>query len=87
MQHLEPLISAQELAEYLDVPVATLYAWRYRRQGPPGLRVGRHLRYRRIDVNEWISGQLEDSSHDRYPVSVPAAAINTRRVPRRGRIG
>ena len=54
MQHLEPLISAQELAEYLDVPVKTLYAWRYRRQGPPGLRVGKHLRYRRIDVNEWI---------------------------------
>ncbi|MFV9673690.1 MAG: helix-turn-helix domain-containing protein [Acidimicrobiia bacterium] len=87
MQHLEPLISAQELAEYLDVPVATLYAWRYRRQGPPGLRVGKHLRYRRIDINEWINGQLEDSSHDRYPVSVHPTAINTRRVPRRGRAG
>ena len=87
MQHLEPLISAQELAEYLDVPLATVYAWRYRRQGPPGLRVGKHLRYRRIDVNEWISGQLEDTGHDRYPVSAPPAAINTRRVPRRGRAG
>ena len=59
MQHLEPLISAQELAEYLDVPVKTLYAWRYRRQGPPGLRVGKHLRYRRIDVNEWIEQRTE----------------------------
>jgi excisionase family DNA binding protein len=59
MQQLEPLISAQELAEYLDVPVATLYAWRYRRQGPPGLRVGKHLRYRRIDVNEWIEQRTE----------------------------
>jgi excisionase family DNA binding protein len=87
MQHLEPLISAQELAEYLDVPVATIYAWRYRRQGPPGPRVGKHLRYRRIDINEWINGQLEASSQDRYPVSVPTAAINTRGVPRRGRAG
>jgi excisionase family DNA binding protein len=59
MQHLEPLISAQELAEYLDVPVATVYAWRYHRQGPPGLRVGRHLRYRRIDINEWIEQRTE----------------------------
>jgi len=59
MQHLEPLISAQELAEYLHVPVATLYAWRYRRQGPPGLRVGKHLRYRRIDINEWIEQRTE----------------------------
>ena len=87
MQRLEPLISAQDLAEYLAVPVATFYAWRYRRQGPPGLRVGKHLRYRSIDVEEWIENQLEDSIHARYPVSVPAAAINNRRVPRRGRAG
>ncbi len=59
MRHLEPLISAQELAQYLDVPVKTLYAWRYRRQGPPGLRVGKHLRYRRIDINEWIEQRTE----------------------------
>jgi excisionase family DNA binding protein len=59
MQHLEPLISAQELAEYLDVPVATVYAWRYRRQGPPGLRVGKHLRYRRIYVNDWIEQRTD----------------------------
>ena len=25
-----------QLADYLEVPVATLYAWRYRREGPPG---------------------------------------------------
>jgi len=87
MQHLEPLISAQELAEYLDVPVATIYAWRYRRQGPPGLRVGKHLRYRRIDVNEWINGQLEDSSHGRHPVSVPAVATNNRRTSHKRRAG
>jgi len=87
MQHLEPLISAQELAEYLDVPVATIYAWRYRRQGPPGLRVGKHLRYRSIDVNEWIESQLEDSKQGFNPVAVPTAAFNTRRVPRRGRVG
>jgi excisionase family DNA binding protein len=87
MQRIEPLISAQELAEYLDVPVATIYAWRYRRQGPPGLRVGKHLRYRRADVDEWIDGRLEDSSHDRDPVSPPATVIDTRRVPRRGRVG
>ncbi|MGH3736606.1 MAG: helix-turn-helix domain-containing protein [Micromonosporaceae bacterium] len=25
---LEPLLTIQELAEYLDVPVATIYDWR-----------------------------------------------------------
>ncbi len=87
MQHLEPLLSAQDLARYHDVPVATVYAWRYRGVGPPGLRVGKHLRYRRIDVNEWIGGQLEDPGRDRYPASAPSAAFNTRRASRRGRVG
>ncbi len=49
---LEPLLSPLELAEYLDVPVATLYGWRYHGGGPPGFKVGRHLRYRLGDVQE-----------------------------------
>lgn len=52
------LLSAQELADFLDVPIATIYAWRYHRQGPVGFRVGRHLRYRWIDVEDWIADQL-----------------------------
>jgi len=59
MQRLEPLIDVQQLAEYLDVPVKTLYAWRYRREGPPGFRVGRHLRYRRADVQRWIEQRID----------------------------
>ena len=59
MQHLEPLIDVQQLANYLDVPVKTLYAWRYRREGPPAFRVGRHLRYRRIDIQRWIQQRID----------------------------
>jgi excisionase family DNA binding protein len=54
---LEPLLSTQDLAEYLDIPLATLYAWRYRGDGPPSFRVGRHLRYRISDVEQWIDDQ------------------------------
>jgi excisionase family DNA binding protein len=54
------LLTVQELADYLGVPVATLYQWRYRREGPPGFRVGRHIRYRWTDVVEWIERQLQD---------------------------
>ncbi len=57
MERLEKLLTVEDLAEYLGVPVATLYAWRYRRQGPPGFRVGRHLRYRWTDVEEWIKNR------------------------------
>ncbi len=55
------LLTITELADYLGVPVATLYQWRYRREGPPGFRVGRHVRYRWSDVQEWIEHQLETS--------------------------
>lgn len=55
----ETLLTAAELATYLAVPLKTLYAWRYQRKGPPGFRVGRHLRYRRTDVQQWIKGQID----------------------------
>ncbi len=59
METLDRLLSVDDLAEYLDVPKATLYAWRYRGQGPPSFRVGKHLRYRQSDVAHWIGQQLE----------------------------
>ena len=48
------LLSVDEVAEVLGVPVKTLYQWRHKGVGPLGLRVGRHLRYRAADVSEWI---------------------------------
>ncbi len=65
MESLEPLLTVQELATYLGVPIATIYGWRYRREGPPGFRVGRHLRFRWCDVEDWII-------HQRHPVRHPA---------------
>lgn len=56
------LLSAQELADYLDVPLKTIYAWRYRGQGPRGFRVGRHVRFRWSDVQQWVSEQLDKDS-------------------------
>lgn len=60
MEQRDRLLTIQELAEYLGVPVTTLYQWRYRREGPPGFRVGRHVRYRRADVEDWIEQQLQE---------------------------
>ncbi len=61
MHDFEPLLSTQELAAYLDVPLRTLYAWRYRGEDPLGFRVGRHLRYRPRAVEQWMQRQLEPS--------------------------
>ena len=60
MEHLDRLLTVQELANYLGVPVATIYAWRYRHEGPPGFRVGRHVRFRRSDIEEWLNNQLDE---------------------------
>ena len=62
MSTLDPLLSVQDLAAYLEVPVGTLYAWRYRRQGPTGFKVGRHLRYRKSDVDLWINERVQDET-------------------------
>jgi excisionase family DNA binding protein len=58
MEPIDRLLTVEDLADYLEVPTATIYAWRYRRQGPPGFRVGKHLRFRWSDIEQWISDRL-----------------------------
>ena len=52
-------LSPSQLADYLNVPLTTLYSWRYSDDGPPGFRVGKHIRYRWTDVQEWVQNQLK----------------------------
>ncbi len=63
MKPRDQLLTVEELADYLGVPVATLYQWRYQRQGPSGFRVGRHLRYRQADVEAWIEDRIVQTRH------------------------
>lgn len=53
------LLTAQEVADFLGVPVATLYSWRHKHEGPRGFRVGRHVRYRAADVEAWLEAQRD----------------------------
>lgn len=48
------LITMKQLAAYLDVPLSTLQDWRLRGKGPRAIRVGRHLRFRQADVEDWL---------------------------------
>ncbi|MFJ9768618.1 helix-turn-helix transcriptional regulator [Streptomyces erythrochromogenes] len=48
----------ETLAELFDVPVETVYQWRKKRTGPPGFRVGRHVRYHPDAVQAWIDQQM-----------------------------
>ncbi len=53
------LLSPEEVARFLGVPVKTLYQWRYKGLGPQAFRVGRHLRYRPADVEAWLLGHAD----------------------------
>jgi excisionase family DNA binding protein len=56
---LVPLMSMDDLAAFLGVPVATLYDWRVDGRGPVGIRVGRHVRFTREDVAAWVAANRE----------------------------
>ena len=48
-----------ELAAYLGVPVATVYAWRSRGEGPRSLKFGKHVRYRPEEVEAWLQAHTD----------------------------
>lgn len=53
MTTAERLWTVEDVAEYLGVPIRTLYDWRYRGYGPSSKRVGKHLRYKPETVISW----------------------------------
>ena len=64
MNERTPLLNTKQLAAYLNKPVDTIRAWRTRRTGPPGFRLGRDVVYRRETVDAWLAG-LEDAESER----------------------
>lgn len=51
------LWTIHDLAEFLGVPVNTLYQWRSKGYGPTGRRIGKYVRYRPEDVEAWVEQQ------------------------------
>jgi excisionase family DNA binding protein len=59
---VDELLTEAELAQLLKVSVGTIRRWRAEGSGPPSLRLGRGVRYRRVDVDAWLERQAEE--HD-----------------------
>src|SRR5882757_5944227 len=68
-----PLMTRQEVADYYGLPFKTLEQWAYVGKGPRFRKVGRHVRYRLSDVDEWIEQQ-----------AAGGAAVPEQRKPVRG---
>lgn len=54
-----PYLSLPELADELNVSRKVIYGLRYRREGPPAVRIGRELRFSRVDVDRWLENRTE----------------------------
>lgn len=57
----QPLATIGEVSAFLGIPVATLYGWRSKGTGPRGASVGRHVRYRWVDVERWLDEQASSA--------------------------
>jgi predicted DNA-binding transcriptional regulator AlpA len=55
----DQLWSIKDVGHFLDVPVATIYQWRVRGEGPPATRMGKHLRFEPEVVRAWVSEHRE----------------------------
>ena len=54
------LWNIDEVANYLNVPKHTIYAWRQTGYGPKGFRVGKYLRWHAATVIQWTLGLERD---------------------------
>lgn len=54
MTTTEALWTVHEAAAYLRIPIKTLYQWKWRGEGPPAYKAGRHLRYVPDEVRAWL---------------------------------
>jgi hypothetical protein len=61
----EPLVEPPTLAAYLKVPEPTLGQWRRARKGPKWSLVGKHVRYRWADIDEWLASQQGQQNRGR----------------------
>jgi excisionase family DNA binding protein len=58
---MDKWMTTTELSEYIDMPIATIYAKNSRGEMPPRYRVGKSLRYRLSEVDQWVTSRLVES--------------------------
>jgi len=51
----DALLNEAQTADFLNLSIRTLQAWRIKNVGPRFVRAGRAVRYRRSDLVAWIN--------------------------------
>lgn len=57
-------LTNSEAAEYLGLKTATLNKWRVYGDGPPFLKVGRLIQYRKTDLDTYLNERLMRSTSE-----------------------
>jgi excisionase family DNA binding protein len=55
----DPLLTVEELADYLSIPRQSVYILRHRRKAPPAIKFGGSVRFRKSAVDTWLKDREE----------------------------
>jgi excisionase family DNA binding protein len=55
----DQLLTPGQLADYLGIPLQTIYVWATRGIGPERIKVGRYTRYRMSAVDAWLDSNVK----------------------------
>lgn len=55
-------LSPEQFADLIGVPLRTVYHWMAEGSAPPSVKLGRHRRFRRGDIEAWIDERQSDDS-------------------------
>lgn len=70
---LEPLLSIDELADYLRVRVSTIHDWRTNGKGPRAYRFGKRTRLGITDIRAWMDTMHEPAGTATFSGATEAA--------------
>ncbi|HEY8271555.1 MAG TPA: helix-turn-helix domain-containing protein [Pseudobdellovibrionaceae bacterium] len=62
---VEDIDNTKNMAEYLNMSQSWARQARMRGDGPPFLKIGRTVRYRKTDVDEWMIRKLRKNTIER----------------------
>lgn len=64
MQSQSAFLTTREAADYLGLKHNTLEAWRCRGDGPRFVKLGRSVRYRQSDLDQWIESRTRSNTSE-----------------------
>lgn len=56
----EKLWTVQDVADFLGLHPKTVYRWAGSGEGPPGIRLGKYVRFKPADVEAWLEAHRQE---------------------------